>query len=379
MTSRRPFPTYITWTWVLLAVILTACTVPTTQPIPTVTTSRTPEPPSTSTITPTHTPTAIRTPPVLPDTFQTSLLNPLDQPHTYLANTCQYLQDKWSSQNSPPGTVVIPIMFHSIMKPGDSIGDNQISEKQFNELMSGLGNHGFEAITTTQLAAFLEHNTKIPLRSVILIVDDRHHADFFNKYFRPFWEADQWPVVNAWISAQRDNLDAALWKEQEALNDEGWVDYQAHGVVHNTPMWPGVSDSYIMSELQGSIDAFKTHFNKIPIAIIWPGGGFSARSVKIARQLGYQLGFTTTPRGPLMFNWIPLSDTNDLQRPSWVPEGSVNDPLLVLPRYWDTDALKHLDDIIQISQEATANAEQNKTTELEYYDIVCAQKYGPTP
>jgi len=345
--------------------------------LPTATLTLTPS--ITLTNTPTFTATPIRTPPELPGTFQTDLLGFRGTPHTYIKDTCQYLQDKWSSQNSAPGTVVIPIMFHSIMKPGDSVSDNQISEKQFNELMGGLENHGFEAITTAQLAAFLEHNAKIPFRSVILIVDDRHHADFFNKYFRPFWEADQWPVVNAWISAQRDNLDAALWKEQEVLNAEDWVDYQAHGVVHNTPMWPGASDAYIMSELQGSIDAFKTHFNKIPIAIIWPGGGFSTRSVEIARQLGYQLGFTTTPRGPLLFNWIPLSDTNDPQRPSWVPEGSVNDPLLVLPRYWDTDALKHLDDILQISQEATANAEQNKTTELEYYDIVCTQKYGPIP
>jgi hypothetical protein len=81
----------------------------------------------------------------------------------------------------------------------------------------------------------------------------------------------------------------------------------------------------------------------------------------------------------MMFNWIPLSDVNDPRRPSWKPEGTMNDPLLLLPRYWDTDAIKHLDTVIQISQEASAYAQQNKATELEYYDIVCAPDYGPMP
>ena len=335
----------------------------------------------TLTLTPTDsstpTATAIRTPPVLPEIFQTAILNPVDTPHAYISSTCQYLQDKWSSKNSLPGTVAIAIMFHSIMKPGDNVGSNQISQDQFTELMAELDKHDFEAITTAQLAAFLEHNAKIPPRSVILIADDRHSADFFNQYFRPFWEADKWPVVNAWISTPLSSVD--LWKQQEELNAEGWVDYQAHGVVHNTPMWPGVSDAYIIGELQGSIDAFKLHFNKVPIAIIWPGGGFSLRSVQIARQLGYRLGFTTNARGPLMFNWVPLGDRVTPMHGDWQPEGTINDPLMLLPRYWDTDALKHLDGIVNISQAATAYAEQNQATDLEYYNIVCAPTLGPIP
>jgi hypothetical protein len=177
----------------------------------------------TPTLAPAPSATAIRTPPALPALFQSLLQRPVDPPHTYIANTCQYLQDKWSSQNSLPGTIVIPLMFHSIMKPGDSIGANQISQKQFTELMGGLESRGFEAITTAQLADFLEHNARIPARSVLLIVDDRHHAEYFNQYFRPWWVGDKWPVVNAWISASRDNLDAALWTEQEGLNAEGWI------------------------------------------------------------------------------------------------------------------------------------------------------------
>ena len=347
-------------------------------PVPTETLTLSPT--DSPTATPIPTATSIRTPPALPGVFQTALQNPVDPPHAYLSNACQYLQDKWSSKNSTPGTIVIPVMFHSIMAPGDTVSANQISQAQFTQLMGGMESRGFKGITTAQLAGFLEHNAKIPPRSVILIVDDRHHAAYFNQYFLPWWQGDHWPVVNAWISASRDSVDAALWQEQETLNSQGWVDYEAHGVVHNTPMWPGVSDAYIMGELQGSIDAFKAHFNKVPIAIIWPGGGFSARSIQLARQLGYQLGFTVNARGPLMFDWVPLGEKiTPVHGSTWQPEGPMNDPLMVLPRYWDTDALKHLDDIVKISQDAAAYAQQNKATEQEYYDIVCAPTLGPIP
>src|SRR5215210_3332165 len=72
----------------------------------------------TATLIPSDTPipsaTAIRTPPALPSTFVASQLNPLDTPHTYIQDTCQYLQDKWNSKNAAPGTVVMVVMFHGI-------------------------------------------------------------------------------------------------------------------------------------------------------------------------------------------------------------------------------------------------------------------------
>ena len=45
-------------------------------------------------------PTAIRTPPALPETFATTRLNPFDPPHTYIPDTCQYIYDKWNSNNA---------------------------------------------------------------------------------------------------------------------------------------------------------------------------------------------------------------------------------------------------------------------------------------
>ena len=78
-----------------------------------------------------------------------------------------------------------------------------------------------------------------------------------------------------------------------------------------------------------------------------------------------------------MFNWVPLSEAVDKFRPSYFPEGSVDDPLMTLPRYWPHQVLLNLDAVRLMGEEAAAFAEQNKATEMAYYDIVCAGTYGP--
>jgi hypothetical protein len=80
-----------------------------------------------------------------------------------------------------------------------------------------------------------------------------------------------------------------------------------------------------------------------------------------------------------MFNWIPLADADDPGRPAYVSEGYVNDPRMVLPRYWPSQVLANLDTVRIIGNEAAAYAGQNKAVELDYYDIVCAPTLGPIP
>lgn len=319
-------------------------------------------------------PTEIRTPPALPNQFITTLLNPLDTPHTYIQDKCQALKLKWDTKNSSPGTVLMPIMFHSITKGTVSAAD-QISMSDFKKIMNDLHDMGFEAVDMQQAVDFLYNNAKIPQRSVLLIVDDRKYREYFDKTFKSYNEKWGWKVVNAWISHPETNQ--LLWAENSALEKEGWVDHQAHGVIHNINMNDNSSAEFLSGELQGSIDAMKSHFNKIPVAIIWPGGDFGKKPVEAARQFGYKVGFTINPRGPIMFNWVPLTDSTDPMRPSYLPDGPINDPLFTLPRYWDTDIRSHLDTVRNIGTAASQYAEQNKAIELEYYDIQCASTLGP--
>jgi hypothetical protein len=320
--------------------------------------------------------TAIRTPPALPATFVASQLNPLDTPHTYMQDTCQYLYDKWNTTNAAPGTIVMVVMFHGITQE-KATRVHDISKQDFKQMMNDLKEQGFEGINATQLADFLDRNAKIPARSVALLVDDRHQAESFNEHFRPYHEQWGWPVINGWISAFGG--DDAFLQENVALSNEGWVDYQAHGFVHNVNMTDDSSEEFLTQELQGSMTNLQKYFNKTPIAIIWPGGNFGVRPVQFARQFGYRIGFTINPRGPIMYNWVPLADQQDPARPIYLPEGYVNDPRMVLPRYWPYQVQANLDAVRNIGSDAAAYAEQNKAIELEYYEILCAPTLGPIP
>ena len=243
-----------------------------------------------------------------------------------------------------------------------------------------------------QLNNFLLYNAKIPQRSVILIVDDRHYAAYYETHFKPSLDENGWSVVaNAWISTPKSTDD--LVAENVRLAQEGWVDYQSHGVHHNVPIsnWATntiistdtygdiTAEEYIHNELFGASSYIESTFGKKPIAYIWPGGGFTQEAINVAAEAGYSLGFTVNPRGPVMFNWIPLADVADSARPSYMPEGTLSNPLMVLPRYWDTDARYHIDEVRQISKAAAQYASDNRQTELEYYDIVCQGITGEIP
>lgn len=377
--------TFLCFKLILLGIFLSGCgvTPPVTQAAPLVVTPAaiTPLPASPApTQPPAPTPTATpvpRTPPALPAGFTTDLLNPLDAPRPYISDACQYLRAKWDPSNAAPGTVAMVIMFHSITDGSVNYFD-QMGVEEFGLLMRALRDQGFEAITMPQLAAFLYKNASIPPRSVVLLVDDRKTRQYFDTHFRLYRDQWGWPVVNAWISNDDYARQLAL-ADNIALEQEGWVDHQAHGTLHNIPMTDASTDDYIRSELQGSLNDLQTNFGKTPTAIIWPGGGFGVRPAQIARELGYKLGFTVNPRGPLMFNWIPLAAESDPRRPSFIPEGPIGDPLMTLPRYWSTDARQHLATVRQIGESAAAYAGSVKATELEYYNIVCAPTYGALP
>ena len=332
---------------------------------------------ATPTKTPLPTPTILQTPPALPAQFTTTALNALDTPHTYINDSCQYLKAKWTSTNAVPGTIVVTIMFHSITK-GTVTDPSQISVHDFSQLMNSLHSQNFTAINMQQMMDFMYNNAKIPQRSALLIQDDRKTAQNFTDHFLPYYNQWKWQVTNGWISAF-GGTDPVL-AENVALSQKGWISYQAHGATSpHIPIDSSWTDDMIMHDLQGSMNVITQYFGKAPIAYIWPGGGFNPHAVQLARQVGYKLGFTINPRGPVMFNWVPLGDQVDPQRPLLIAEGPASDPLMTLPRIWDTDAQAHLGTFTAIGDATAAYAHQNKAVEMQYYNIVCAAKDGPIP
>lgn len=267
---------------------------------------------------------------------------------------------RWSPDSSPPGTVVVPIMFHSIVQEGREVAypGRDISVDQFNSFIEYARYLGFETITTQQLLDFLTRNIAIPKRSMMIIVDDRRPGLIRDRMLS-LLEEYGWTVTSAYI-AEPDDLPWA-WDLMEQLFATGRLDVQSHGYTGGVYIYPDTPLDQIQNEIWNSTAVLEQHFGARPIAFIWPGGDFTQLSVEIARQGGYQLGFTAYSRGPLMFNWVPLGEA----------ERAINDPLMVLPRVWSSAANVNLDEALKISDQAAAFAEQNFPAEASWYHTYC--------
>jgi len=267
---------------------------------------------------------------------------------------------RWSVNSSQPGTVVVPIMFHSIVQDGRAIVDSQrdISVSQFLAFVEYAHYMGFETITTQQLFDFLTKNAAIPTYSMMLILDDRRPGTIRDQ-FMPVLEQYDWTVTAAYIADPNDSQSA--WDLMEQLYMTGRVDVQSHGYTGQVYIYPYTPEDQVKSEIWDSTGVLEQHFGTRPIAFIWPGGDFTPFSVQVARVGGYELGFTAYSRGPLMFDWVPLGE----------PDRAVNDPLMVLPRAWSGPAHANLYEAIQVSQQAAEFADQNYPVEAAWYSTYC--------
>ncbi len=358
-----------------LTIFLTGCAT-STSPSPTATHTQTVNHTPTQTLSPTKTPSpspaVVRTPPNLPEIFISEHLNPIDTPYIYIEETCEYLKNRWDPNNSAPGIVVMIVMLNSINRGDKPDSSDSITVSRFEHMLENVIEQGFEAINTEKLLGFLESNRYIPQRSILFLQDGRRTAGNFEHHFRSTWEELGWPVVNGWI-IQLDSPDSLL-QENLALELEGFVDHQIYSPLHRYT--DNATEEYLSTELKKYIDIFEARYDKAPIAITWPGKP-GENYIKAARNMDFKLGFTQNARGPVMYNWIPLAAFEDLERPAYYPEDPFNDPLMTLPRYWPSQVVESLDQVRLVGKHAAIFAEHNKEIELNYYDIVCAQEFGP--
>jgi len=280
----------------------------------------------------------------------------------YVDDPCTYLENKWGEGKAEPGTIVVPIMFHSILQPGKTPSKaEEITSEYFEFFMDYAKQLGFETVTTAELVDFLENNAAIPKYSMILILDDRRPDT--PELFMPYLEGNDWTLTLAFPTT--DASSDALWAKIEAYVATGYVEVQSHG--HNHVYLQDYTSNEVMAEeIYKPIEVIQDRIGTTPQALIWPGGNFTLEAVQMAQEAGFDVGFTVYSRGPLMYNWIPLG----------APEQAMEDPLMVLPRAWSSAADVALNQALRISQHNEDLASDLMEQELLYYSLYCSDPTG---
>jgi peptidoglycan/xylan/chitin deacetylase (PgdA/CDA1 family) len=261
---------------------------------------------------------------------------------------------------------VLPVMFHSIYQTGRASSDpKDISEEQFQAFVRYAHNLGFETITTAQLLQFLTTNAPIPPRSMILILDDRRPG-VVRDHFLPVLAQYDWTLTLAYI-ADRDSFQWAMEEVRQMAVESGRLDVQSHGYSGQVYITEQTPAQAIRDEIWLSTPALAEVFGQTPLAFIWPGGNFTALAVQIAREGGYQVGFSAYSRGPLLFNWVPQGE----------PEQAIGDPLMLLPRAWSNSVNVNLDVALTVSEQAIADAKARYAAEASYARTYCQLELPP--
>ena len=290
-----------------------------------------------------------------PVVFQSKQLFRGVKPVTYIDDVCEYLRLRWDPANAAPGTFIVAIMYHRVKeKPGE----NGVDDAYFKQTMREAHQLGYQTITARQAADFLEHNAKIPPRSLMLFVDDRR-VPVIMTHFMPFLKKYDWTVISSWIIANTDDI-PGLWQRIEAAQATGHVDVESHSLRHlyivaSTPK------KKIVEEINGPIPYFEQHFGYKPVAYIWPGGNYTPFAVVEAHKAGYRIAFTIYPNGPIMFNWVPLQKSDRL----------IDRPLLTLPRYHAGSVKEQLPVAVKMGEQARKQALDHYPQEAAWYHFNC--------
>ncbi len=314
--------------------------------------------------TPTQKPTVGSTSPP-PAHFENELLRAGNSPQSYIEDECGYLALRWDPEKALPGSVVAPIMYHSIRPGNEEPGEpSAINADLFYQTIELAQSYGFETITSQELINFLYNNEPIPQLSMILVLDDRRPGTA-EEYFLPVNQQNDWTTTLAWPIGDTDSR-TGLWEEIESIVASGYFDVQAHGLDHNVYL-PGLTREEAQAEISGPIPILSEHFGNEPIIYVWPGGLFSEQGVELAREAGYQAGFTVYSRGPILFNAIPQG----------AEEAALGDPLMTLPRFWSSAALLNLEQAYLASQNALEFAIENYPAEAAWYAQNCGDELPP--
>jgi len=177
----------------------------------------------------------------------------------------------------PPADAAFPELF---VRPSD-----------FDEQMTWLASHGFQAVTLHRVYEYWLDGTPLPAHPIVLSFDDGTMGQ--EVHALPVLRKLHWPgVLNLKVSALKSRFTMPAWRVRNLLA-AGW-ELDAHTITH--PDLTRVEDAQLWHEVDGSRLELQQLFH-VPVDFFcYPSGRYDARVVAAVRRAGY-LGATTTNYG----------------------------------------------------------------------------------
>ncbi|WP_317368648.1 polysaccharide deacetylase family protein [uncultured Tyzzerella sp.] len=140
------------------------------------------------------------------------------------------------NDNSNNGIKLPIIMYHHICKLDSRLNDFTIKPEQFEKDMLYLKEKGYETISVKQLLDYVNNNTPLPEKPIMITFDDGHES--FYEYIYPMLKQYNLKAVLSVVGSYTDtysenedhniNYSYLTWKQINEMSDSGLVEIGNH-------------------------------------------------------------------------------------------------------------------------------------------------------
>jgi peptidoglycan/xylan/chitin deacetylase (PgdA/CDA1 family) len=185
----------------------------------------------------------------------------------------------------------IPVFCYHKMS-AESTSTYAVETADFTEQLTAMSEAGFETVTPTQIADYLDGKGELPDKPVCITFDDGPMSVL--TVSKPLMDKHGYVGAAFLIAGSvgaRGNLD---WDDVAELEEAGW-EIGSHTVSHIHPT--RVSADKCAEEFENSRETIREHIEGDCVAIAYPYGLYDDETLQITRDAGYRIGFTID-RGP---------------------------------------------------------------------------------
>jgi len=214
------------------------------------------------------------------------------------------------------GIAVPIIMYHSIMKNSREMGKYVITPTEFENDLKYLKDHGYAAITMTELINYVYNNTELPPKPVIITFDDGNLNNYI--YGKPLLQKYEMKAVISIIGNYTDAFSKSppptndpkyahvSWDQIKELNDSGYFEiqnhtYNLHSITkkrNGAKRRKGESLQSYQDMLISDIGILNDNISKVtgvtPNTFTYPFGSISKESKDILKKLGFKATLSCT-------------------------------------------------------------------------------------
>ena len=208
---------------------------------------------------------------------------------------------------SEPGVRLPVIMYHGLLKDPSCAGRYIISPAQLESDLQYLKEHGYTAVTVSDLIAYTKDGAPLPEKPVMLTFDDGFYNNYL--YALPLMEQYDMKMVLSVVGAYTDlytggdhshaNYSYVTWPQIQEMIDSGRVEIQNHtydmhsisnkryGCKKNKGESTEHYQKLLAEDLKKLQDAVQAHTGYTPTAFTYPFGGASESSYSVIKDLGF--------------------------------------------------------------------------------------------